>query len=240
VLVAKMRNKKGDNMLKPCVVFDLDGTLADTSGDLLKAANACFIGLGLGQILKAPTDSGIALQGGRAMLTAGFERAGWQDMSEVDRQYPVLLQAYAQDIASLTVFYPGALAAVAALSTAGFAVSICTNKPESLAIQLIKALGATEVFDALVGADTLPLRKPNPAPFWEAVDRAGGDRSRACLIGDTITDRCTASNAGVPSVLVTFGPGGADMASLAPAALLQDFADLPDLVAQLIGRNNKS
>ena len=81
-------------MLKPCVVFDLDGTLADTSGDLLKAANSCFRGLGLGDLLQAPQDSGIALRGGRAMLSAGFERAGWADMSEIDRQYPILLQAY--------------------------------------------------------------------------------------------------------------------------------------------------
>jgi phosphoglycolate phosphatase len=222
-------------MLKPCVVFDLDGTLADTSGDLLKAANTCFRGLGLGDLLHAPADSGIALRGGRAMLTAGFERGGWQDMAEVDRQYPVLLEAYATDIATLTVFYPGALAAVARLRQAGYAVSICTNKPESLAVQLMVALGATEAFDALVGADTLPVRKPDPAPLWEAVDRAGGDRNRVCLIGDTLTDRTTAANADVPSVLVTFGPDGGDMAALDPAALLHDFADLPKLVAQLIG-----
>jgi phosphoglycolate phosphatase len=81
----------------------------------------------------------------------------------------------------------------------------------------------------------LPVRKPDPAPLWEAVDRAGGDRGRVCLIGDTLTDRTTAANADVPSVLVTFGPGGGDMAALDPAALLHNFADLPKLVAQLIG-----
>ena len=222
-------------MLKPCVVFDLDGTLADTSGNLLKAANDCFSQLGLGDLLNAPADSGIALRGGRAMLTAGFQRVGWQDMTEVDRQYPVLLKSYARDISSLTVFYPGALAAVAALRKAGYVVSICTNKPEALAVQLLKALGATDAFDALVGADTLPVRKPDPAPLWAAVDRAGGDRSRVCLIGDTITDRNTAANADVPLVLVTFGPSGGDMAALSPDAMLQDFADLPELVVKLIG-----
>jgi phosphoglycolate phosphatase len=87
-------------------------------------------------------------------------------------------------------------------------VAICTNKPEALAIQLMQALDASAYFDALVGADTLAQRKPDPAPLWEAVDRAGGDRTRVCLIGDTVTDRSTAANANIPSVLVTFGPGG--------------------------------
>ena len=222
-------------MLKPCVVFDLDGTLADTSQDLLNAANACFSGLGLGELLKHPDDSKIALRGGRAMLTAGFQRVAWKDMTEVDIQYPVLLEAYSNNIASNTKFYPGALAAVTAMRQTGYAVAICTNKPESLAVQLLSALSATDAFDALIGADTLPVRKPNPAPFWAAVDRAGGDRKRCCLIGDTVTDYTTAINAKVPSILVTFGPAGEDMTLLGPDALLKSFRDLPFLVSTLIG-----
>jgi ubiquinone biosynthesis protein len=119
---------------------------------LLKAANSCFRGLGLGDLLQAPQDSGIALRGGRAMLSAGFERAGWVDMSEIDRQYPILLEAYGADISELTVFYPGALNAVARLRASGYAVAICTNKPEALAVQLMQALNASAYFDALVGA----------------------------------------------------------------------------------------
>jgi len=222
-------------MLKPCVVFDLDGTLADTSNDLLNAANMCFRGLGLGDLLKHPFDSGIALQGGRKMLTVGFQRAAWSDMTEVDRQYPILLKAYALDIASHTKFYPGALAAVVCLREVGIAVAICTNKPEKLAIQLLEELQAKTIFDAVVGADTLTVKKPNPEPFWEAVDRSGGDRARCCLVGDTVTDHRTALNARVPSILVTFGPGANDMVSLGPDALLESFSDLPDLVQNLFG-----
>ena len=220
------------------VVFDLDGTLADTSGDLIAAANHCFRDMGYGDILDVSGDAGVALRGGRRMLTEGLTRLGRLDPGMVDRYYPVLLDAYGAAISEHTVFYPGALDAIRTLAARGYGVGICTNKPEALAQKLMRELGALDLFGALVGADTLPVRKPDPAPLRETVRRLGGDPAMTVLIGDSDTDRNTARAAGVPSVLVTFGPGGEDMAALAPEALLEDFADLPDLVQALIGRNS--
>ncbi len=220
------------------VVFDLDGTLADTSGDLIAAANHCFRDMGFGDILDVSGDAGVALRGGRRMLTEGLTRLGRLDPGMVDRYYPVLLDAYGAAISEHTVFYPGALDAIRTLAARGYGVGICTNKPEALAQKLMRELGALDLFGALVGADTLPVRKPDPAPLRETVRRLGGDPAMTVLIGDSDTDRNTARAAGVPSVLVTFGPGGEDMAALAPEALLEDFADLPDLVQALIGRNS--
>ncbi|MEO0357328.1 MAG: HAD-IA family hydrolase, partial [Pseudomonadota bacterium] len=176
-----------------------------------------------------------ALRGGRAMLTLGFERAGWADMTEVDRQYAHLLAAYDTAIDHHTTLYPGALDAVRALRADGYSVSICTNKPAGLAEKLVRSLGVRDDFDALIGADTLPTRKPDPAPFWAAVDQAGGDRTKCLLVGDTQTDRATSTNAGVPSILVTFGPAGGEMAALEPDALLADYGDLHTTVRDLIG-----
>jgi len=221
-------------MKNPCVVFDLDGTLADTSGDLLAAANHCFRALGLGDVLEHGRDSGTALRGGKSMLKAGFERVGWQDMDEVDRQYPVLLAAYEKDIDRETVLYPGAMDAIAELKVRGYAVPICTNKPEGLARLLMTRLGVLSEFDGLIGADTLPTRKPDVAPYWASVDQAGGDRARSCLIGDSITDHKTARAAGVPSILVSFGPAAQDNADMNPDALLASFADLPDLMDRIL------
>ena len=150
----------------------------------------------------------------------------------------MLLDAYGAAISEHTVFYPGALDAIRTLASRGYGLGICTNKPEVLAQKLLRELGALDLFGALVGADTLPVRKPDPAPLRETVRRLGGDPAMTVLIGDSDTDRNTARAAGVPSVLVTFGPGGEDMAALAPEALLEDFADLPDLVQALIGRNS--
>ena len=217
------------------VIFDLDGTLADTSVDLLAAANACFRHMGAGDVLRAGADAGIALRGGRMMLRRGLERLGRPDEAVVDRYYPMLLDAYREAIDTHTVLYPGAMEAVGVLKSRGYGVGICTNKPEGLADLLLGKLGVRSEFASLVGADTLAVRKPDPEPLREAARRAGGDPARCVLIGDSDTDRNTARAAGVPSVLVTFGPSGADMAALAPEALLERFADLPDLVVQLIG-----
>lgn len=217
------------------VIFDLDGTLADTAADLVAAANACFRELGLGPLLDPVADAGVALRGGKRMLREGFARTGSHGEDEVGRQYPRLLTHYGAAIATHSAFYPGALAAVGELRSAGYRLGICTNKPEALAHRLLAALDATDLFDSVVGADTLQVRKPDPLPLIEAVRRAGGTRDRACLVGDSDTDRATARAAGVPSILVTFGPAGDDMAGLAPEALLHRFEDLPEVVRRLVG-----
>ena len=218
------------------VIFDLDGTLADTSADLIAAANDCFRGLGHGDVLHPVEDAATAFRGGRAMLRLGFERLGaGAREAEIDAQYPRLLAAYEAGIDRETRLYPGAEAAVRRLRAAGYATGICTNKPERLAEILMARLGVRDLFGALVGADTLAQRKPHPAPYLAAVDRAGGDLARSVLIGDTVTDRDTGRAAGVPVVLVAFGPGGAEAAALAPDAMLAHFDDLGDIVARLIG-----
>lgn len=216
------------------VIFDLDGTLADTSGDLLAAANACFLAQGMPAPL-TPEDAPTALIGGRAMLRLGFDRLeGGADEARIEALYPLLLTHYETDIDRHTRLYPGALAAIETLRAAGTRVGICTNKPVHLAEVLIARLGIRDRFDALIGAGSLPVRKPDPAPLLAAIAQAGGNHRRACLIGDTDTDRATGRAAGVPVVLVAFGPEGEAAARHAPEAMLPHYDDLPALVDRLL------
>lgn len=216
------------------VIFDLDGTLADTSADLIAAANHCFRTIGAGDLLDPVADALTAFHGGRAMLRLGFQRLGVRGEAEVDRHYPLLLIAYEQEIDRHTRLYPGTVAAIEALQLAGFRTGICTNKPERLADILLTRLGVRGLFASLVGADTLPVRKPDPAPYRLSVERAGGQVARSILIGDTDTDRQTGLAAGVPVALVTFGPEGGDVARFAPEALIGHFDELPALAARLL------
>jgi phosphoglycolate phosphatase len=218
------------------VVFDLDGTLADTSGDLLDAANAAFRAAGHGDVLEHPRDAGTALRGGRAMLQLGYERLGIAaTKADIDAGYPILLAAYAKQIDAKTTLYDGARAAVTRLKQAGYQVAICTNKPIDLAETLLKALAFYDVFDAVVGARTLPVSKPDPAPYILAVEQAGGRVETSLLVGDTVTDRKTSTAAGVPSILVTFSPAGHSVLEFFPEETIDHFDQLDAAVRKLIG-----
>lgn len=218
------------------VVFDLDGTLADTSADLIAAANACFMRLGHGRLLDPVADKLTAFHGGRAMLQLGFSRLeSARGNFDVDAEYSNFLDNYGENIDRETRLYPNAREAVERLLGDGYACAVCTNKPEGFARELLTRLGLIEMFGALIGADTLPVRKPDPAPYRAAVEGAGGKVVTSCLIGDTETDVKTARAAGVPVVLVRFGPEGDAIARLGPDALLDHYDELATIVAELIG-----
>lgn len=225
----------GLGVLMRTVVFDLDGTLADTAGDLIASANTALAELGHPPQLVMGQDDATAFAGGRAMLRLAAQRMGIAEAEALaDAGYQPLLAAYGRDIDVHTTLYDGAVAAVDRLRARGDATGICTNKPEGLAVDLIARLGLSDRFPALIGADTLPTRKPSAAPLTETIARLGGDMSQAVLIGDTITDRKTAQAAGIPCILVTFGPTGRDVEALNPEGLLDHYDDLERVIDEVL------
>ena len=220
------------------VVFDLDGTLADTAADLIAAANACFESRGLGRLLDPVADAGIAFHGGRAMLRAGYARMPADTLLPPDAEeadVPRLLAFYDDCLADTTRLYDGAEAAIEALAAQGYRLAICTNKPLALAEKLLAALNVREHFAGMIGADSLPVRKPDPRPYLAAVEQAGGEVRRSFLLGDTETDVKTARAAGVRVALVGFGPEGAAISRLDPDHVLEEFVGLPALARAWLG-----
>ncbi len=215
-------------------VFDLDGTLADTSADLIAAANGALAEAGIGARLDPLADASFAFAGGRAMLRAGLSRLGAVDEAEVDRLYPRLLELYGLGLAVHTRLYDGAEAALDRLTAEGWTLGVCTNKPERLAALLLEALMIDRRFKVMLGADSLAFRKPDPRHLLETISRAGGVPDRAVLVGDTVTDRDAARAAGVPCVLVGFGPEGAGISRLGPEAQIAHFDELPPVLERLV------
>lgn len=222
------------------VIFDLDGTLIDTSRDMIGAANLWFKAMGAPAPLDPELDGPVGLIGGRVMLRLGLRRlgrvlpqTGQPDERLIDRGYHEFAALYAQNICVQSKPYPGAVAAITALRQAGYRTGICTNKPVALSEMLLKQLGVWDLFDSHIGAGSLPQRKPDPEPLLAAIAQAGGDPSRSVLIGDTDTDLNAARAAGVKIALVTFGPSGQAVDQMGADALLQGYEALGDLVAQL-------
>jgi phosphoglycolate phosphatase len=205
------------------VVFDLDGTLANTAPDLAVALNHTLAALG-----RPPVPPGsvrnLVSHGGRALLRRGLAASGEAPEALVERGYPILLKFYAAHICEGTKLFPGVEAALEALRQAGAALAVCTNKPEALTKTLLAALNLGNRFAAVVGGDTLAVRKPAPEPLLEAVLRAGGGRS--VLIGDSIVDADTARAARLPFVAVSFGFSDRPVETLGADAVIDDYKDL--------------
>jgi phosphoglycolate phosphatase len=217
------------------VIFDLDGTLADTSVDLIAAANACFIEIGQPPQLDPVNDASTAFHGGLAMLKLGFARLGQiPDDAEMQTHVEYLRKFYGENIDHHTFLYDGVEACLDELKSQGYALGICTNKPEGLAETLTRRLNIRHHFDALLGADSLPVRKPDAGHLLGTIKELGGNPSKSVLIGDTITDRNAAKNAWVQCILVTFGPDGPHVADLEPEGLLNHYNDLPDILNVMI------
>ena len=216
------------------IVFDLDGTLADTSGDLIGAANSCFIDLGHGALLDPNLDKLTAFHGGRAMLKKGFEKIKviWTE-NLIDSQYSKLLEHYMENIDKETFLYDGVINALERLSKNGCALGVCTNKPEKLAEVLLNKLGIRGYFKAMLGSDTLTVRKPHPFHLLETINQMGGERETSVLIGDTDNDRQAALNAGVFSVLVTFGPEGLGVTRMNADGYLDHYDNLELILDKL-------
>lgn len=215
-------------------IFDLDGTLVDTSGDMLAGANAVFERFGYGSPLAVADHSAVAFAGGRAMLEKGAELRGFSWGDRYQEAYELFLKAYGAELDRFSEIYPGVDACLDVLERRGWKLAVCTNKPGGLAEDLMVSLGLRSRFGAMIAADTLAVRKPNPEPLFEAVRRVGGDPKRSVMIGDTITDRRAAANAKMPCVLVTFGPVGEAVCEMAPEGLFASYADLPDILDGLV------
>lgn len=217
------------------IAFDLDGTLVDTAPDLIGTLNHMLGARGLAEV-KVAEARHLVGRGARSLIEHGFKRAGAtltpQAASDLTERF---VELYAERIARLSRPFPGAVQALQTLGAAGARLAVCTNKRSDLSISLLEALGMTSLFKAIVGPDKVSARKPAAAHLIEAVALAGGDISRALMVGDSEPDVRSARSAGAPIILVSFGYTPVPVTALHPDAILDRFEDLHGLVDQLLG-----
>lgn len=183
------------------VLFDLDGTLADTAPDLIAAVNRI-----LTEESRPPLPESalrpLVSKGGRALLARAFA-----DLSEDAREplLPRFLAAYAEALAVHTRPFEGIEPLLADIEARAWPWGIVTNKPEGLAVGVVAGLGWSTRSKALVGGDTLPVRKPAPEPLWLAASHLGVPPEACLYVGDDARDIEAAKAAGMPSVAALWG-----------------------------------
>ncbi len=215
------------------VVFDLDGTLIETAPDLCGALNHTLARAGRDGVAVEDVRHMIG-DGARAMLRLGLETTGQSPSDgEVDQWFKVLLDYYWDHLADGSHPFPGVLAALEGLRAAGLKLAVCTNKPQSLSNRLFEQLDMAQLFDAVLGGDSLAVRKPHAGHILGALDAIGVAAERAVMIGDSANDLNAARNAGLPVVLVTFGYTTTPVQELGADALIDHFDQLPATLSSL-------
>jgi phosphoglycolate phosphatase len=182
------------------VLFDLDGTLADTAPDLANALN---------HVLEAHNHETLSLEiirpvvshGGMALINLGFG----EDHPEFDSLYQELLQHYQDNIANETTLFPGMNECLLELEKNNINWGVVTNKPGWLTEPLLEALNLTSRAVAIVSGDTLEQRKPHPAPLLHACNKAGSEANECLYVGDHIRDIEAGNRAGMITLVALFG-----------------------------------
>ncbi len=220
----------------PTIVFDLDGTLAETAPDLIWTLNAV-----LAEIDLAPIPFELARDligaGARALINRGLAADGRQLSDEdVEKLFNRYLEIYDTRLCVETHLFEHVAESLDILRQRGHRLAVCTNKMEYHSLKLIDALGIAPYFSAICGRDTFAFCKPDARHLTHTVIKAGGDPAKAIMIGDSRTDIDTALNANLPSIGVPFGYTDTPMAALGPDVLISHFRELPEAVLGLVAR----
>jgi len=220
--------------IAPTLVFDLDGTLAETAGDLIGALNFVLAGEGIEPVPLAAARSLLGA-GGRALIARGFKLSGRElAPARLDALFADFLVRYNAHIADESLLFPGVEACLTRCAEAGWRLAVCTNKLERSSHLLLGKLGVADRFAFVCGQDTFGVAKPDPKPLLETIRKVGGDPRRAAMVGDSRTDIETARAAGTPVVAVDFGYTDVPVAELGPDRVISHFDALFEAAQALL------
>ncbi len=209
------------------VVFDLDGTLVDSAAAIRDIANIQMTELGLAPLDLAEARSYIG-NGAPTFLQRALKARHAENEAKFAARLHRFEELYATAPGDANIPFPGCTEAMRALSAEGHRLALCTNKPAAPTEVVLAAHGWRDLLATVVTGDTLPEKKPHPAPLIEAWRRAGG--GPVVYVGDSEVDAATAEAAGIPLLLYAKGYRKVPLGDLVHAAAFDDFADLKALV----------
>ncbi|KJS25727.1 phosphoglycolate phosphatase [Stutzerimonas stutzeri] len=217
-----------DGKLPRLVMFDLDGTLMDSVPDLAAAVDKMLMLLGREpagiERVRDWVGNGSRVLVRRA-LAGQLEHEGVSG-ELADEALALFMQAYSGGH-ELTAVYPGVRECLDWLREREVKLAIITNKPAQFIEPLLEEKGLAGYFQWLVGGDTLPQQKPDPAALFWVMDNAGVAPGESLFVGDSRNDVRAAKAATVPCVALTYGYNhGEPIADEHPALVLDDLREL--------------
>jgi phosphoglycolate phosphatase len=205
------------------VVFDLDGTLVDSSADLAAALNATLDRLRPGtKALSVAAVKSMIGDGAQALIARGLRAAGLP-VAPPD-VLPVFLDCYRGRLLDQTRLYPGVEEALAALAPRHLAV--LTNKPGDFSRTILEGLGVARFFRRIYGGGDLPAKKPDPVGLLRLLAETGTVPADAVMVGDSAIDVRTGRAAGVRTIGVRYGFDPEGLLREAPDLLVDDPREL--------------
>ena len=216
------------------LIFDLDGTLVDTAPDLIQATNHVLQSIGRRPV-SYDEFRGFVGHGAMNLIERGTLATGDAvDFETLRRLHRDFLDYYGENISVHSKVFDGIPALLDQAKQHGLKIGVCTNKVESLSYKLLNELGLAKWFGGVVGGDTLPIMKPDPAPYREVAKRLGVDAARTIMFGDSETDIRTAQNTGVPVIAVTFGYTAMPVETFNPTHVINHFAEAWPIVLKYL------
>lgn len=214
------------------IQFDLDGTLIDSVPQLAQAVNRMRVQLGFGEAGEQAVRHWVGNGADMLVRRALADALGTEPGDELRRAARTAFDAAYDQVADQgLVFYPGVLDTMAALRRAGKRLAIVTNKPYRFVPAILAAAGLSEQFELVLGGDSLPEKKPSPAPLLHVCRQLDVDPARTLMVGDSENDVLAAQAAGMAVVGLTYGYNyGRDIADSGPNWVLSDFAALADIL----------
>jgi phosphoglycolate phosphatase len=224
-------------MDKQLLIFDFDGTLIDSVPDLADATNAMLTTLGKETY---PIDSirnwvgnGSRMLVERALVGKVEVLEGELTAEEADPAEQVFFEAYNNISGSKTVAYPDVDSGLKKLQAAGYILALVTNKPIRFVPKILQSFGWQDLFAEVLGGDSLPVKKPDPAPLLHVCNALNINPAQAVMIGDSRNDILAGQNANMDTLGLSYGYNyGQDIRELNPTEAFDDFAALVDYLLQ--------
>jgi len=210
------------------LVFDLDGTLVDSSRDIASAVDAALARVSPGTA-SIPLEAILSFvgEGARLLVERCLRHAGLG--LSADEVLPVYLDCYRERLLHTTRPYPGIVEALDTLR--GTTLAVLTNKPGDMSRSILEGLGLGVRFARVWGAGDVPSRKPDPAGLLGLMAELGAAADETWMIGDSATDVAAGRAAGVRVAGVTWGFHPEGLRAAEPDRLFERPADLAALAA---------